>query len=221
MSDMSEITPVFAPRMSASFGRDPVPTWINERLQRIEESGTHYEASLRGPHNAILNSYFPASQNFLVKTEARLRQPVTVDDPEQPGERVSIDSNGQQVHTRSDDGVPDFVVSYATSDPRGDVPWLIWELKRHSGSTEHNVQVDRYHAWARAFSENNLRPGEETTVCLVEGNWVTIYVAIHSPSPNVGHYSFCRVVHAHILSLALHRVLATIAASAHGHPKNQ
>ncbi|KAL0957265.1 hypothetical protein HGRIS_001079 [Hohenbuehelia grisea] len=103
--------PLDAPRQLLD---DPVPEWIITRLHNMGEMEPRYEASYRGAHNAFLQSYFPASQNFLIKTETRLRQPVTTDDPKQPNERTSIDSNGQHVHIRANDGVPDFVVCFAT-----------------------------------------------------------------------------------------------------------
>jgi hypothetical protein len=123
-----------------------VPEWLLKRFAAVYAKPPHYEASYYGPINMFLTVYFPAGDHYLVKPQARLRQPSS------PGERVSIDSNGQEVGTRNDDGNPDFLVSIGSSELSNDVPLLIYEVKREdSGDTEAAQQMDRYINWAMQY----------------------------------------------------------------------
>jgi hypothetical protein len=93
-----------------------------------------------------LTVYFPAADGFLVKPQARLRQPPT------PGGRTSIDSQGQHVGTFDDDGNPDFLVNIGSAQLHHDIPLLIYELKKHGQSFADAVaQLDRYIMWAKDY----------------------------------------------------------------------
>lgn len=98
-----------------------VPEWLVKRFAAIYAKPPHYEASYYGPINMFLTVYFPAGDHYLVKPQARLRQPSS------PGERVSIDSNGQEVGTEMTMGtrtsslaweVPNFLVTFLCSSMR-------------------------------------------------------------------------------------------------------
>jgi len=82
-----------------------LPNWLLRRFNAVYHEPPHYESSYYGPINMLLTTYFPAMDGYLVKPQARLRQPPS------PGARTSIDSTGQIVDTRSDDGNPDSLVS--------------------------------------------------------------------------------------------------------------
>jgi hypothetical protein len=47
--------------------------WVAERLQVLSDQNPRYEASWYGPHNALLNHFFPRERKFLVKCQPKLR----------------------------------------------------------------------------------------------------------------------------------------------------
>ncbi|KIM72815.1 hypothetical protein PILCRDRAFT_15794 [Piloderma croceum F 1598] len=149
-----------------------VPEWLLKRFAAVYAKPPHYEASYYGPINMFLTVYFPAGYHYLVKPQARLRQPSS------PGERVSIDSNGQEVGTRNDDGNPDFLVSIGSSELSNDVPLLIYEVKREdSGDTEAAQQMDRYINWAMQYLSVLLpHASRKIWAVLVTGSKSDIYM---------------------------------------------
>ena len=129
-----------------------VPDWLLARFDAIYKEPAHYEASYYGPINMLLTCYFSAADGFMVKPQARLRDPPT------PGARTSIDSFGQDVGTHATDGNPDFLVSTGSAQLHSDVPLLIWEVKKPEVSDEDAAkQVDRYIEWAKRY-QRNLAP---------------------------------------------------------------
>jgi hypothetical protein len=143
--------------MSASrqIPRPVIPSWLLDRFKALYLNPPHYEASYYGPANMLLTTYFPASLQFLVKPQARLRE------PPQPAERHSFDSYGQPVGTSNKDGNPDFLVSRGTSALDGDIPFLIYELKRDDVSEgEAMAQMERYIHWARRYQLQLVSPSE-------------------------------------------------------------
>jgi hypothetical protein len=123
-----------------------IPPWLLARFNAIYTNPPHYEASYYGPVNSLLTVYFPAADGFMVKPQARLRQPPT------PGGRTSIDSQGQKVGTFDDDGNPDFLVNIGSAQLHHDIPLLIYELKKHGESFADAVaQIDRYVMWAKDY----------------------------------------------------------------------
>lgn len=94
----------------------------------------------------MLTTYFPSTMHFLVKPQARLRNPPA------PGGRSSSDSYGQIVGTSDKDGNPDFLVSTGTSTVDADVPFLIYEVKRNDrDEMVAQLQMERYMQWARNY----------------------------------------------------------------------
>ena len=148
-----------------------IPSWLLDRFTALYLNPPHYEASYYGPANMLLTSYFPATLQFLVKPQARLRE------PPQPAERHSVDSYGQPVGTSNKDGNPDFLVSKGTSALDGDIPFLIYELKRGEESEgEAMLQMERYIRWARRYQMQLSSPSElRIYALLVLGGQTQIY----------------------------------------------
>ena len=61
----------------------PIPEWLVERLALVLHMDIHYEATLYGPLNAYLGVFFPSSQQFLIKPQARIL----------PGRRTTSDED--------------------------------------------------------------------------------------------------------------------------------
>ncbi|KAH7904206.1 hypothetical protein BJ138DRAFT_984546, partial [Hygrophoropsis aurantiaca] len=105
-----------------------------------------YENSWYGPVNMMLTTYFPASQHFMVKPQARLRQPPA------PGARTSTDSYRQTVGTSNTDKVPDFLACIGGREPDGDIPFLILEVKKEDAPPgASNAQIMDYTEWVRHY----------------------------------------------------------------------
>jgi hypothetical protein len=162
-------------RMSATPQIPPavIPLWLLARLHALFGDPPHYEASFYGPTNMFLTTFFPASLQFIVKPQARLR------DPPEPGERPSFDSYGQQVGTSDKDGNPDFLVSKGMSKLQGDVPFLIYENKRDGeAGVNAQIQIDRYMQWAREYQRQaqSSITGLQIYALLVSGADTQIYL---------------------------------------------
>ena len=126
-----------------------IPNWLLNRFDALYLQPPHYEASYYGPINMLLTTFFTSQKGFLVKPQARLR------DPPSPGGRTSSDSYGQTVGTSDKDGNPDFLVSTATSMLHCDVPFLIYEIKRDDqDEILASRQMDRYINWAREYQRH-------------------------------------------------------------------
>lgn len=123
-----------------------IPNWLLGRFDSLYQKPPHYEASYYGPINMMLTTFFPSAKRFLVKPQARLRNPPA------PGGRTSSDSYGQIVGTSDKDGNPDFLVSTGTSALDSDVPFLIYEIKRDDEDEFLSaIQMERYMLWAREY----------------------------------------------------------------------
>jgi len=136
-----------------------IPGWLLERFNANFEEDPHYEASYYGPINMLLTSYFPATNNFIVKPQARLQMLAP------PGVQGSRDSYGRNVIALAVDHQPDFVVCKVLEKrgqvPAVDVPLLILEAKRGvrpSGSSE--AQIERYMDWARGYQVGTAQSGQ-------------------------------------------------------------
>jgi hypothetical protein len=99
--------------------------WLLHQFNAIYKEPPHYESSYYGLINMLLTTYFSAAGGYLVKPQARLRQPPL------PGARTSTDFNNQIVSTHSNNGNPDFLVSKGSPTLNTDIPLLIYEVKQH------------------------------------------------------------------------------------------
>jgi hypothetical protein len=158
------------------------PPWLLNRFQALYRNPPHYEASYYGPVNALLNVHFPAADGFLVKPQARLRQPPKL------GGRTSIDSVGQLVGTFDDDGNPDFLVSYGSAQLHQDVPLLIYEVKTEGMSFEAAAaQLDRYITWGKDYQRQVTGTEKKIWGVLVIGS--QSYIFYLDPSDKHVQYS--------------------------------
>ncbi|KAF9014871.1 hypothetical protein BDZ89DRAFT_1076268 [Hymenopellis radicata] len=193
---MSQPTSFVYPRPGIPQAQDPLYNLGN--LDKV-----HYEASLNGPHNMFLNCYFPATSTFMVKPVPRLRRSIPSGSP--PAGRTSIDSYDQEVETSRKDDIPDFVVCKSGADLHGDIPLIVWELKRDDADGSRTAtQLDRYRAWNAAYEAKRALVGEPHFVALavVEQALVTFSTPT---APN----SF-RVKYANVLDARSHTVLAEL-----------
>ncbi|KAF8172498.1 hypothetical protein BJ912DRAFT_1047220 [Pholiota molesta] len=123
-----------------------IPLWLQQRIQSLNKKPIHYEASFYGPIGMFLHCYFPADEGFMIKPQCRLREA-----PE-PGQRTSVDSYDQTVGTSDRDDNPDFLVSTASGNLHGDIPIIIYEIKRNNRSYAADYrQIERYIKWARTY----------------------------------------------------------------------
>jgi len=162
----------------------PVTTlaWLLDRFEAIYVNPPHYEASYYGPINALLTVHFPAADRFLVKPQARLRQPPT------PGQRTSIDSVGQRVGTFDNDGNPDFLISFGSPQLHQDIPLLIYEVKQEKESfTEAAGQMDGYISWAKEYQRQVTGTPPPIWAVLVIGS--ESYIFFLDPASNQVGYS--------------------------------
>lgn len=119
----------------------PVPEWVYKRLAKTG-AGARYEASLYGPLNAFLTSYFPPHQTFMVKPQPKIR-PHFEADANDPQSRPSLDSYHAAVLPRRFGGwedplkSPDFIVVKPTSGPHDDRVLVVVEVKLKHVSEEH------------------------------------------------------------------------------------
>ncbi|KAF9232552.1 hypothetical protein BU15DRAFT_30429, partial [Melanogaster broomeanus] len=121
--------------------------WVDLRFENLMSPHTRYESSWYGPINILLNTYFPASDHFMVKPQARLHRQVEGDEP-----RTSVDSYGVPVQRRNNDDFPDFLVCSADSALHTDIPFLILEAKRDA-LQQGRGQPDRYLDWASKYQD--------------------------------------------------------------------
>ena len=124
-----------------------IPDWLLQRLHAAGQTPPRYEASLYGPINGILATYFPPQQCFMVKPQGKVR----------PGYefaleagRRSVDSYNQAVQPRgegneADVKIPDFIVVKGSPTLTGDVPLLVVEVKHDdSGYDTAKNQITEY-----------------------------------------------------------------------------
>jgi hypothetical protein len=162
-----------------------LPNWLLRRFNAVYHEPPHYESSYYGPINMLLTTYFPAMDGYLVKPQARLRQPPS------PGARTSIDSTGQTVGTRSDDGNPDFLVSKGSPTLDADVPLLIYEVKRHDvGDAEAAHQIDRYIEWGMQYLNHLGSPMGRMRAVLVIGSKSKLFMLDWGPQSQAVHAEY-------------------------------
>ena len=151
------------------------PPWLLTRFDAIYAAPPHYEASYYGPINALLTVHFPAADGFLVKPQARLRQ------PPKPGGRTSTDSQGQLVGTFDDDGNPDFLVGIGSPHLHCDIPRLIYEVKREGESVSAvAAQMDSYISWAKEYQRQVTGTQAPIWAVLVIGSMSHTYLLDHT-----------------------------------------
>ncbi|KAH7903814.1 hypothetical protein BJ138DRAFT_966139, partial [Hygrophoropsis aurantiaca] len=122
--------------------------WLSQRLLTVSLTPPHYENSWYGPVTGLLTTYFPTGGQFLVKPQARLRQP-----PAPGALRTSTDSYGQTTsHADNNDPIPDFVVCVGSATAELDIPFLILEVKRDEKElAAMSVQQKRYTDWLENY----------------------------------------------------------------------
>ena len=122
------------------------PQWVYDRLAATGgENKARYEASLYGPLNAFLTSYFGVDQNFMVKPQPKIR-PEFIGNSEDVLFRPSLDSYHAEVLPRSFGGFeaqlrsPDFIVVKATASRDNDRLLLVVEIKPSDMFEENAVE---------------------------------------------------------------------------------
>jgi hypothetical protein len=118
----------------------PIPLWLAARLRSAGgDLSPRYEASLYGPINSLLVWYFPVTQQFMIKPQAKIRPEYSydmVDDGDEDMVRVSLDSYDAEVLPREEEGgesslkVPDFIAVKATASLHNDRVLFVVEVKR-------------------------------------------------------------------------------------------
>src|SRR6266481_4890863 len=109
-----------------------IPNWLLHRLHAASEAPPRYEASLYGPLDSILATYFPPQQRFMVKPQGKVRQGYEYDVGEV---RKSFDSYNEPVQPRGEGEeanvkIPDFIVVKGSATLTDDIPLLVVEVKR-------------------------------------------------------------------------------------------
>lgn len=126
--------------------------WLIERLRNVTVHDPRYESAWYGPYNAMLSHYFPYQQQFLIKPQPKVRQPIAEDlsvsfssviahsseagdleDADNPDwddlQDFSLTSEGAFVFSAGSILVPDFIVAKATRYSTHDVTLLVVEVK--------------------------------------------------------------------------------------------
>jgi hypothetical protein len=132
---------------TANVPKNLVPDWLLDRFDALYRQPHHEASSYYGPINMMLTTFFPSTMRFVVRTPARLRDPLA------PG-RSSSDPYDQIIGTSDKDGNPDFLVCIRTSTYGADVPFLIYVVKRDHDDDEEvafQLQMERYIQWARRY----------------------------------------------------------------------
>jgi hypothetical protein len=127
------------------------PAWVYARINFAGEAlGARYEASLYGPINAFLASYFLLERCFMTKPQPKIRPDYEVD-PAEPQPRSSVDSYNSPVVSRADGGKeyplrePDFITVKATHDIANDRVVLVVEVKPYGTNVIHaRAQLEDY-----------------------------------------------------------------------------
>jgi len=109
-----------------------IPDWLLDRLYAASQAPPRYEASLYGPMDSILATYFPPQQRFMVKPQGKVRPGYEYDVGDV---RKSFDSYNEPVQPRgegeeADVKIPDFIVVKGTATLTDDVPLLVVEIQR-------------------------------------------------------------------------------------------
>ncbi len=156
-----------------------------------------------GLHNTLLNCYFPATSNFMVKPIPRLRN-VFASNEYLTG-AISIDSYDPPVEA---DDISHFVVCKYGADVNGDIPLLVWELNRDDAGGVHRAagQIERYRRWCAAYAEHNAAVGEQHAVyfAIIEQSSVILMV------PSTDGLMMMKFVN--VLDSRLHKILTDLPA---------
>lgn len=151
-----------------------VPSWVTKRLEALFKEPPHFKTSYYGPLNMLLVEYFPSIWGFMVKPQARLREPA---DPSIPNQRTSIDSYGEPAVSTNNFDNPDFLVTVGHPTLDADIPLLIVEIKREC-ITDNTAayQMDRYCIWANNYIRRRI-PQQQLQIpaILVKGSKCTIF----------------------------------------------
>ncbi|KAM6500036.1 hypothetical protein JOM56_003050 [Amanita muscaria] len=141
------------------------PRWVFNRIIAAGgDIGPRYEASLYGPTNSLLTSYFPIIREFMVKPQGKIR-PEFVNDID-PNVRASFDSYHAEVLPRVFQGselgvkIPDFIVVKATESKDNDKVLLLVEIKPADRLVQYAVeQLAGYlEAFANKFHQETEEP---------------------------------------------------------------
>ncbi|KIL56343.1 hypothetical protein M378DRAFT_17159 [Amanita muscaria Koide BX008] len=140
------------------------PQWVLQRLIAVGgETGPRYEASLYGPTNSLLVSYFPVTDQFMVKPQGKIR-PEFVNDSDATV-RASLDSYHAEVLPRGFGGsevgvgIPDFIVVKATEAKDNDRVLLVVEIK--SSDRTAGDAAEQLGNYLAAFSHKNIAGTQE------------------------------------------------------------
>ena len=159
-----------------------IPDWLLHRLQMASQTPPRYEASLYGPINSILATYFLPQQRFIVKPQGRVRPGYEYNVGEVV--RRSVDSYNQPVQPRRQGEeknvkIPDFIVVKGSATLSNDVPLLIVEIKRDDSDDEvARFQISQYMD-AFAIKLGNIA----FKGALVQGSKVSIYSDLRHNMP--------------------------------------
>jgi hypothetical protein len=159
------------------------PPWVYLRINAAGgPAGARYEASLYGPINAYLGSYFPVSRLFIIKPQPKLRPDFDID-PNDPT-RHSIDSYHSPVLSRAEGGKevplkePDFIVAKATADINNDRIIVVIEIKPYGADPDNaRSQLEDYlEIVARKYRTDTATPvfHQDLYGLLIVGNRVEI-----------------------------------------------
>ena len=157
-----------------------IPDWLLRRLRSISHTPPRYEASLYGPINGILATYFPPQQRFMVKPQGKVRPGYEYNVEE--AERMSFDSYNQLVQPRgqglgdeSNVKIPDFIVVKGSPTLSNDIPLLIVEVKRDASDDDlARLQIlDYMIGFGRKFETRQFKG------VLIQGSKVYLFILIY------------------------------------------
>lgn len=155
------------------------PLWLRARLVRSQYPAPtpHYETTLYGPINMMLFHWFSHMHNFMVKPQARVREPLQgFDEDDFEVGNTSMDSVGHDVQARGHGTeqnmqIPDWIVVKGTASGTADRPILIVEVKRDEEREDTSIsQVTDY---MRRFSGDEFYP--QLVALLVENTSVIMF----------------------------------------------
>ena len=157
-----------------------IPDWLLGRLRTISHTPPRHEASLYGPVNSILVTYFPPQQCFMVKPQGKVRPGYKYDIEE--AERMSFDSYNELVQPRGkklgdERGVkiPDFIVVKGSARLSNDIPLLVVEVKRDDSDDDTaKEQMNNYMtAFGKKFDNKKFKGA------LIQGSKVYLFIVIY------------------------------------------
>ncbi|TFY73852.1 hypothetical protein EWM64_g10160 [Hericium alpestre] len=120
----------------------------------------HLEHSYYGPISTLLSLFYTADLYFLVKPQARIRNPPE-DFSNVDFARLSIDTYGNIITTTKHDRVPDFLISFVGDplDLHSEIPIGVIELKRdktrQQDAFSDGSQMDVYTEWVHCVQSGH------------------------------------------------------------------